>query len=107
MVIPGFGAFEPRARAARQGRNPQTGQPMSIAASVTPAFSAGALGAPLLPPRCCRPAAVSKVALAWQRCQRGMRAAGRSSRLPLTPILPCFPCSSAGKTFKEKVKNAH
>lgn len=42
MVIPGFGSFEPRFRAARQGRNPQTGQPLAIAASTTPAFSAGA-----------------------------------------------------------------
>lgn len=42
MVIPGFGQFEGRARAARQGRNPQTGEALQIAASVSPAFSAGA-----------------------------------------------------------------
>jgi len=38
VVLPGFGTFEPRDRAARQGRNPQTGAPMEIAASRQPAF---------------------------------------------------------------------
>ena len=37
----GFGTFEVRSRAARMGRNPQTGAPMHIAASKTPAFKAG------------------------------------------------------------------
>lgn len=38
VMIPGFGSFEARSRAARTGRNPQTGEPMEIAASTTPAF---------------------------------------------------------------------
>ncbi|MGL4173634.1 MAG: HU family DNA-binding protein [Actinomycetota bacterium] len=38
VAIPGFGTFETRARAARTGRNPQTGDTIQIAASVTPAF---------------------------------------------------------------------
>ena len=37
----GFGTFEVRQRAAREGRNPQTGAKLKIAASKTPAFSAG------------------------------------------------------------------
>lgn len=37
----GFGNFEVRERAARKGRNPQTGQEIEIAASKVPAFSAG------------------------------------------------------------------
>jgi len=37
----GFGTFETRARAAREGRNPKTGAKLKIAASKTPAFSAG------------------------------------------------------------------
>ncbi len=37
----GFGTFETRARAAREGRNPKTGAALKIAASKTPAFSAG------------------------------------------------------------------
>ena len=37
----GFGTFEVRQRAARMGRNPQTGAPLRISASKTPAFKAG------------------------------------------------------------------
>ena len=37
----GFGTFDVRERAARQGRNPQTGEAISIAASKAPAFKAG------------------------------------------------------------------
>lgn len=37
----GFGNFEVRERAARKGRNPQTGQEIEIAASKVPAFSPG------------------------------------------------------------------
>jgi DNA-binding protein HU-beta len=37
----GFGNFEVRERAARKGRNPQTGKEIDIAASKVPAFKAG------------------------------------------------------------------
>ncbi len=37
----GFGTFEVSERAAREGRNPQTGETMVIAASKTPKFKAG------------------------------------------------------------------
>ncbi|MFE7378659.1 HU family DNA-binding protein [Bacillus cereus] len=37
----GFGTFEVRERAARTGRNPQTGEEMQIAAAKVPAFKAG------------------------------------------------------------------
>lgn len=41
VQISGFGTFEVRERAARMGRNPQTGAAMPIAASKAPAFKAG------------------------------------------------------------------
>ena len=37
----GFGNFEVRERAARKGRNPQTGKEIKIKASKVPAFKAG------------------------------------------------------------------
>ncbi|MCJ7989392.1 HU family DNA-binding protein [Priestia sp. OVS21] len=37
----GFGTFEVRERAARTGRNPQTGEEMTILASKVPAFKPG------------------------------------------------------------------
>lgn len=38
VSIPGFGTFEVRERAARSGRNPQTGAPLEIPATKAPAF---------------------------------------------------------------------
>ncbi len=41
VTLVGFGTFESRKRAARVGRNPQTGKELKIAAKTVPAFSAG------------------------------------------------------------------
>jgi DNA-binding protein HU-beta len=37
----GFGTFKASARAAREGKNPKTGEKLSIAATTVPKFSAG------------------------------------------------------------------
>jgi len=42
VVFSGFGKFSVSHRAAREGRNPATGQKISIAASRVPKFTAGA-----------------------------------------------------------------
>ena len=41
VSLVGFGTFTVRHRAARQGRNPRTGQTIEIKASNNPAFKAG------------------------------------------------------------------
>lgn len=41
VQLVGFGTFEVIERAAREGRNPQTGDAMKIAASKAPKFKAG------------------------------------------------------------------
>lgn len=41
VQLVGFGTFEVTERAAREGRNPQTGETMKIAASKAPKFKAG------------------------------------------------------------------
>ena len=41
VQLVGFGTFEVSERAAREGRNPQSGEPMKIAASKAPKFKAG------------------------------------------------------------------
>lgn len=41
VQLVGFGTFEVKERAAREGRNPKTGETITIAASKHPAFSAG------------------------------------------------------------------
>ncbi len=43
ITLVGFGTFEPRERKERPGRNPKTGEPMTIPATRVPAFSAGKL----------------------------------------------------------------
>ena len=39
--LPGFGTFSTRSRPARTGRNPRTGEAVSISASTSPTFRAG------------------------------------------------------------------
>ena len=41
ISLVGFGSFETKKRAARTGKNPQTGAAIKIAASTVPAFKAG------------------------------------------------------------------
>ena len=41
VQLVGFGTFEVSTRAEREGRNPQSGEPMKIAASKSPKFKAG------------------------------------------------------------------
>ena len=41
VTLVGFGTFTVRERAARQGLNPQTREPINIKASKNPAFKAG------------------------------------------------------------------
>ena len=41
VQLVGFGTFEVRNRAAKQGHNPRTGEPMTVPASKLPAFKAG------------------------------------------------------------------
>ncbi len=41
VVLVGFGTFAVKDRAARTGRNPQTGNPIEIAAAKNPGFKAG------------------------------------------------------------------
>ena len=40
VTIAGFGKFEARSRASREGRNPATGESVMIAAKTVPAFKA-------------------------------------------------------------------
>ena len=42
VALVGFGTFEVKTRAARTGKNPRTGEAISILASKVPSFKAGA-----------------------------------------------------------------
>lgn len=41
VQVVGFGTFKVKAKEAREGRNPKTGEKITIAASKTPVFTAG------------------------------------------------------------------
>lgn len=41
VTFVGFGSFKTTKRAARNGRNPRTGEPLSIPATTVPSFTAG------------------------------------------------------------------
>ncbi|MBV1914080.1 MAG: HU family DNA-binding protein [Pseudomonadales bacterium] len=41
VALVGFGTFSVKERAARTGRNPQTGKPIEIKAATIPSFKAG------------------------------------------------------------------
>lgn len=49
----GFGTFKAVERAAREGRNPATGETITIPASVTPKFTAGAAFKAKVAKKCC------------------------------------------------------
>lgn len=40
VTVAGFGKFEAKSRAARQGRNPRTGEPVTVPAARVPSFKA-------------------------------------------------------------------
>lgn len=42
VALIGFGTFKAVERAAREGKNPKTGEPLQIAAATVPKFTAGA-----------------------------------------------------------------
>ncbi len=43
VLLVGFGVFDARVRRERSGRNPQTGEPITIPAKRVPVFTAGSL----------------------------------------------------------------
>ena len=43
VTLVGFGSFESRKRQAKEGRNPRTGETMTIPETTVPVFSAGKL----------------------------------------------------------------
>ncbi|NJO40661.1 MAG: HU family DNA-binding protein [Cyanobacteria bacterium CRU_2_1] len=51
VTLVGFGSFEARKRQAREGRNPKTGETMTIPETVVPVFSAGKLFKDLVSPK--------------------------------------------------------
>ncbi len=62
VSVAGFGTFNPTSRAARTGRNPQTGEPVRIAASKGVRFAPASAFKQALNPRSAKKAAGKKAA---------------------------------------------
>jgi len=62
VTVAGFGSFNPSARAARTGRNPQTGEPVRIAASTGVRFAPANAFKQALNPRAAKKSAAKKSA---------------------------------------------
>ncbi len=60
VSVAGFGSFNPSSRAARTGRNPQTGEPVRIAASKAVRFAPATAFKQALNPRAAKKAAAKK-----------------------------------------------
>lgn len=77
ITVAGFGTFEARSRAARQGRNPATGEPLQIAATTAVGFKVGTAFKQLVaaPPNSTKPAAASKATKSPALATRGHQSA--------------------------------
>ncbi len=62
VTVAGFGSFNPSARGARTGRNPQTGEPVKIAASTAVRFAPASAFKQALNPRAAKKSAAKKSA---------------------------------------------
>ena len=72
VSLAGFGSFNPSSRAARSGRNPQTGAPVKIAASKSVRFSPASAFKQALNPRAARKkAAAGKAAAGKAAAKKG------------------------------------
>ena len=96
IALSGFGTFAPTSRAARMGRNPQTGAPVQIAASNGVKFSpATAFKTELNPRAGAKKAASGKKASA-------KKATGKKAPAKKSTAKKATPAKKAGKSTKKR-----
>ena len=93
VSLTGFGVFEARPRAARVGRNPRTGEPVTIPATTVPAFRPGAGF---------RTAVGGSSAPAPRPARRAIAAASAPAPTVAADALVKEPKAKAGASFAEK-----
>ena len=76
VTIFGFGTFNPTSRAARMGRNPQTGEPVRIAASKSVRFTPASAFKQALNPR----AAAKKAGATKKAAKKSAKKAGKATK---------------------------
>ena len=70
VSLVGFGSFKSVARAAREGKNPKTGEKLKIAATVVPKFTVGASFKAAVAPKPAVPAKSAKSAAAPAKAKK-------------------------------------
>jgi DNA-binding protein HU-beta len=100
VTIFGFGTFAPRSRAARVGRNPQTGEAVNIAASTGVRFSPATSVKALLNPKPAAKKAAAKKAAA----PAGAKKAATKASAPAAAPAPAPAKKSAKKAAKASKK---
>jgi DNA-binding protein HU-beta len=95
----GFGTFNPSARAARTGRNPQTGAPVKIAASKGVRFTPAAAFKAALNPRAKKAAGAKKAAKASPAKKASAKKAAPAKK---APAKKASPAKKAVKSTKKR-----
>ena len=79
VTVAGFGSFNPSSRAARTGRNPQTGDPVRIAASKGVRFAPASAFKQVLNPRSAKKSAGAKKAAKKPQKKQAAKALGKKA----------------------------
>ena len=94
VTVAGFGSFNPSSRAARTGRNPQTGEPVRIAASTGVRFAPSTAFKQALNPRAAKKSAAKKAAggkkAAAKKSAGGKKAAAKKVGAKKSPAKKAF-----------------
>ena len=113
VSVAGFGTFAPSARAARTGRNPQTGEPVSIAASTAVRFAPATAFKQALNPRPAKKAAAKKAAKAPAKKAAAKKAAAKApakkaaaKKVAVKKVAAKAPAKKASAGKKVPVKKA-
>jgi len=99
VTVAGFGSFNPSSRAARTGRNPQTGEPVRIAASTGVRFAPATAFKQALNPRAAKKSAAKKAG--------GGKAAAKKSPAKKSPAKKASASkSAAARTLAKKASSS-
>ena len=102
VSIFGFGIFTPKSRAARTGRNPQTGAPVKIAASKSVGFQPAAAYKTTLNTRGGAKKAAAKKAAPATKAASAKKAATTAKKTTAAAAAKKAPAKAASKTTKKR-----
>ncbi|MDQ3570693.1 MAG: HU family DNA-binding protein [Actinomycetota bacterium] len=102
VTVAGFGSFNPSSRAARTGRNPQTGEPVRIAASTGVRFAPATAFKQALNPRSAKKSAAKKSAAKKSAAKKSAAKKSAAKKSAAKKAPSGRSASAAGKTLAKK-----